>query len=220
MFHNTFHFSRDYRPMPALDRYERDVLDDQEYDNISQSDRLAAEAAMRRRDREEGLLMRRGDRELIYEDSDDEEEPRRKRRMAEKAAAGEIDDEDMVESIENLEDTKGMSVKEWVSMLGPRTEIANRFKSFLRNYVNSKGQYVFKDRIRRMCESNHSSLEVNFRVCPCTLVLCKISKSSFKLFSRWSLLHWLQRNMFWLFSCLMPLLKCWPSLMKLPRNLS
>lgn len=35
--------------------------------------------------------------------------------------------EEGIESIENLEDTKGYTTKEWVSMLGPRTEIANRF---------------------------------------------------------------------------------------------
>jgi DNA replication licensing factor MCM2 len=52
--------------MPALDRYDTDVLDDEEYDNISQTERAAAEAAMRRRDREEGILTRRGDLELIY----------------------------------------------------------------------------------------------------------------------------------------------------------
>lgn len=68
----------------------------------------------------------------------------------------------MIESIENLEDTKGHSVKEWVSMLAPRTEIGNRFKNFLRNYVNAKGQYVYKERIRRMCENNYSSFEVEF----------------------------------------------------------
>lgn len=68
----------------------------------------------------------------------------------------------MIESIENLEDTKGHTVKEWVSMLAPRTEIANRFKSFLRNFVNSKKQYVYKDKIRRMCEKNYSSFEVEF----------------------------------------------------------
>lgn len=60
----------------------------------------------------------------------------------------------MIESIENLEDTKGYSVKEWVMMLGPRTEISNRFKSFLRTHMNSKGQYMYKERIRHMCESN------------------------------------------------------------------
>lgn len=60
----------------------------------------------------------------------------------------------MVESIENLEDTKGYTIKEWVTMLVPRTEIANRFKNFLRTYVNQKGQYEYKERIRRMCENN------------------------------------------------------------------
>ncbi|XP_033608678.1 DNA replication licensing factor Mcm2 isoform X2 [Cryptotermes secundus] len=150
--------------MPALDRYETDVLDDEEYDDISQTERAAAEAAMRRRDREEGILTRRGDLELIYEDSDEEEAPRRKRQRAEKAAAGELGDEEMIESIENLEDTKGHTIKEWVSMLGPRTEIANRFKSFLRNYVNSKGHYLYKERIRRMCESNRSSFVVEFPI--------------------------------------------------------
>lgn len=67
----------------------------------------------------------------------------------------------MIESIENLEDTKGHSIKEWVTMLGPRTEIANRFKNFLRNHVNSRGAYLYKDKIRRMCENNESSFEVS-----------------------------------------------------------
>lgn len=60
----------------------------------------------------------------------------------------------MIESIENLEDTKGHSVKEWVNMLAPRNEIANRFKNFLRTYSDPKGQYIYKERIRHMCESN------------------------------------------------------------------
>nr|CAD7433484.1 unnamed protein product [Timema monikensis] len=154
----------DYRPMPALDRYDRDNLDEDDYEDISQTDRQAAELAMKRRDREEGILTRRGDLELIYEDSDEDEAPRRKRRLAEKAATGELEDVDMIESIENLEDTKGHTTKEWVSMLGPRTEIANRFKSFLRNFVNSKGHYIYKDRIRRMCELNHCSFIVEFPI--------------------------------------------------------
>lgn len=47
-------------------------------------------------------------------------------------------------------------------MIGPRTEIANRFKSFLRNHVNAKGNYVFKERMRRMCENNESSFLVDY----------------------------------------------------------
>lgn len=68
----------------------------------------------------------------------------------------------MIESIENLQDTKGHTVAEWVAMLGPRTEISNRFKNFLRNDVTSNGSYLYKEKIRRMVESNFCSLEVEF----------------------------------------------------------
>ena len=139
--------------MPHLDRYETGNIDDDDYEAMSVGERMAAEEELRRRDRERGII-RRDDRELFYEESDDEEDPRRKRRMAEKAAAGETDEAEMIESIENLEDTKGHTVKEWVCMIGPRTEIANRFKNFLRTYINSRGQYVYQEKIRKMCESN------------------------------------------------------------------
>ncbi|ENN76347.1 DNA replication licensing factor Mcm2 [Dendroctonus ponderosae] len=150
----------DYRAMPHLDQYDQRNLDNEDYDAMTIEDRLAAEAELRQRDRELGIL-RRDDRELFY-DREDDEDPRNKRRRAEKAATGEMDDQDMIESIENLEDTKGYTIKEWVVMMGPRTEISNRFKNFIRTYVNSRGQYVYKEKIRRMCENNQSSLIVEF----------------------------------------------------------
>ncbi|XP_076673619.1 DNA replication licensing factor Mcm2 [Andrena cerasifolii] len=152
----------DYRPMPALDRYDPDVVDDEQYSEMSQGERAVAETAMLKRDREAGII--RDDRYLLYDESDEDEVQVRKRRMAEKAATGEIEDAEMIESIENLEDTKGHSVKEWVSMLGPRTEISNRFKSFLRTHTNAKGQYMYKERIRHMCESNQSSFTMEFPI--------------------------------------------------------
>lgn len=145
--------------MPHLDRYDDRILDDEDYDQMSVGERLAAEEDLRRRDREMGIT-RRDDRELFYDESDDEEGPRQKRRRAEKAAAGEVEDTEMIESIENLEDTKGYSIKDWVVMMGPRTEIANRFKNFLRTYVNSKGQYVYKEKMRRMCENNQVIVDI------------------------------------------------------------
>ncbi|XP_037051342.1 DNA replication licensing factor Mcm2 [Bradysia coprophila] len=151
----------DYRPRPELDHYDETMLDEEVYSDLSQADRAAAEAEMRRRDR--ALGIHRDDRDLIYDKSDpDDEIPRAKRRAAEKAAELETEDQDMIESIENLEDTKGHSTKEWVSMLGPRTEIANRFKSFLRSFVDDKGQYIYRDSIRRMCEQNQSSFVVAY----------------------------------------------------------
>ncbi|XP_026468705.1 LOW QUALITY PROTEIN: DNA replication licensing factor Mcm2-like [Ctenocephalides felis] len=159
----------DYRPMPALDRYDSDVLDDDDYDNITQADRAAAEQAMRRRDRAMGV--HRDERDLVFGDMSEDEDGdagyskrSKTQRSTDFEKDIELEDQDMIESIENLEDTKGHSTKEWVSMLGPRTEIANRFKGFLRTYVNAKGQYIYKERIRRMCESNKSSFSVEFPI--------------------------------------------------------
>lgn len=58
---------RDYRPIPALDRYEAEGLDMDEEDlsELSPGARAAAEEAMRRRDREEGISGRLG-RGLLY----------------------------------------------------------------------------------------------------------------------------------------------------------
>lgn len=85
-------------------------------------------------------------------DEEDEERPARKRRQVERATEDGEEDEEMIESIENLEDLKGHSVREWVSMAGPRLEIHHRFKNFLRTHVDSHGHNVFKERISDMCK--------------------------------------------------------------------
>ena len=58
----------------------------------------------------------------------------------------------MIESIENLEDMKGHSVREWVSLAAPRLEIYNRFKNFLCTFVDDKGHNLYREKIRQMCE--------------------------------------------------------------------
>lgn len=153
---------RDYAPNPRLDRYDPAILDDEEaYSVLSEGERRAAEMEMNRRDRAAGI--HRDDRDLMYDKSDDESDVgRSKRRRAEKAIEGTEEEEEMIESIENLEDTKGHTIKEWVSMLGPRTEISNRFKNFLRTFIDEKGQHTYRDRIRKMCEQNKSSFVVVF----------------------------------------------------------
>lgn len=50
--------------MPALDRYDPNIADDNDYSDISQGDRVAAEREMRKRDREAGIA--RDDRDLLY----------------------------------------------------------------------------------------------------------------------------------------------------------
>lgn len=152
----------DYMPNPHLDNYDPEMLDDEDnFSELSFSERRAAEMEMNRRDRAAGV--HRDDRDLMYDKSDDENDiPRAKRRAAEKAIEGTEEDTEMIESIENLEDTKGHSIKEWVSLLGPRTEIENRFRNFLKTFVDEKGQHVYRDRIKKMCEQNKSSVNVNF----------------------------------------------------------
>ncbi|KAM9324411.1 DNA replication licensing factor MCM2 [Gastrophryne carolinensis] len=155
---------RDYRPISELDVYEAEGLDDEDVEDLTASQREAAEQAMRMRDRETGRDLGRMRRGLLY-DSDDEEEdrPARKRRLAERAAEGAPEeDEEMIESIENLEDMKGYSVREWVSMAATRLEIYHRFKNFLRTHVDEHGHNVFKEKISDMCKDNKESLVVNY----------------------------------------------------------
>ena len=57
--------------------------------------------------------------------------------------------------IENLEEMKGHSVREWVSMAAPRAEIKTRFKNFLGTHVNENGVNVYREKIRQMCEGRY-----------------------------------------------------------------
>ncbi|KAL5013410.1 hypothetical protein ScPMuIL_007680 [Solemya velum] len=155
---------QDYRAIPALDVYDREVLDEDDYSDISEGQRQAAEREIRQREREEGLLTGRMRRGLMYEESDDEDDRPKRRRMAERAAQGDMEEEEMVESIENLEDMKGHSVREWVTMLGPKTEIKNRFKNFLRTFVDAKGANVYREKIRQMVEANRESLAIDYNM--------------------------------------------------------
>ncbi|KAG7268402.1 hypothetical protein CRUP_016276 [Coryphaenoides rupestris] len=159
---------RDYRAIPELDRYEAEGLDldEEELSELSPGARAAAEEAMRRRDRQQGLSGR-VHRGLLYdsEDEDDERPGARRRRLAERAAEGgaaDGEDDEMIESIENLEDMKGHTVREWVSMSAPRLEIYHRFKNFLRTHVDENGHNVFKEKISDMCKENKESLVVNY----------------------------------------------------------
>lgn len=63
LFYSLLVTHSDYRHIPELDVYDRDNLDDSEYSMLSEGDRVAAEAHMRKRDRDEGRPaggMRRG----------------------------------------------------------------------------------------------------------------------------------------------------------------
>jgi len=155
----------DYRANPELDRFDPALLDEEEYEALSEGERQAAEASMRKRDREGGRNEGRMRRGLIYDDEDEDEAPRRKRRqMAEMEVDDQNEDPDALESIENLEDTKGKPIREHVAQLGIRKEIMNRFKNFIRTFTDEKGEAVFQVKIREMCKANRSSFEVDYNI--------------------------------------------------------
>jgi len=58
---------RDYRPIPELDVYDQRALDDdQEFSDLSMSERLAAEREMRKREREEAVATGRMRPGILY----------------------------------------------------------------------------------------------------------------------------------------------------------
>lgn len=65
-----------------------------------------------------------------------------------------------LESIENLEDMKGMSVVVWVQQPNVRAEIKNRFKNFLRTFIDEHDKSVYAERVVQMARDNKQSLQV------------------------------------------------------------
>lgn len=62
--------SREYEPIPELDVYEREGLDDEEQDNeLTMEARLSAEREMSRRDRMMGISQGRMRHGLLYGES-------------------------------------------------------------------------------------------------------------------------------------------------------
>ncbi|RWS29807.1 DNA replication licensing factor mcm2-like isoform X1 [Leptotrombidium deliense] len=153
----------DYRPIPELDVYDVKDIDDADVSDISFGDRIAAEREMKARDRAERTGdMRRG----IFDSSSELDDIRatraakKLRHLAEKAT----EEYQHFENIENLEDTRGLSVREWVVQIAPKREIYNRFKNFLRTYVDERGKNLFREKIRQMSEENKQSFELDYNI--------------------------------------------------------
>ncbi|VDP20186.1 unnamed protein product [Schistosoma margrebowiei] len=107
-------------------------------------------------------------RMLALKLNEEEEEiiPARRRRIAERVAAGDegdLEPEGVLESIENLEDMKGMSVVEWVQQPVTRQEIKNRFKAFLRTFLDENDRNVYAERIVQMARENKHSLHIDYQ---------------------------------------------------------
>lgn len=161
----------DYRPVPELDRYDPEQVDEEDFEDMDIDDRLKAEREMKMRDKKEGRSVAQGriKDSLLYselsEDLDAESQTHRsKRKFHDLGSQGEQGTDEPIESIENLDVMKGHGLREWVKMIGPKTEIYNRFKNFLKTIVDENGHNVFREKIRYMVETNHQSLVVDYNL--------------------------------------------------------
>lgn len=159
---------RDYVPIPELDHYEEEHLDEGSVSEMSIGERIAAEATLRERDRAEGRRTKARRGLDIFDDILDTESQasfRQIKRRRRAAAAMDTDaGEPETETIDNIEDTRGMSEKEWLSQRATKNEIRNRFKNLLKTYVDEAGRSVFKEKLRTMTEFNQQSFELEYNI--------------------------------------------------------
>lgn len=161
---------RDYEAVPELDHYEEEHLDDSAVSDMSIGERIAAEATLRQRDILEGRRMRSRRGFDLFDDMSDVDsqsnfaQMKRRRQLAENALRGQTDAEAQTETIDNLEDTRGMTPREWLSQRATRNEIRNRFKNLLKTYVDDNGRSVFKEKLRTMTELNRQSFELEYTI--------------------------------------------------------
>ena len=77
--------------------------------------------------------------------------------------AGEDAADDEGDKIENIEDTKGYPLLEWVQKPEIRREIKLRFSEYLRTTRDDQGHPIYRDKIKQMVMENKQSLEVDYK---------------------------------------------------------
>ncbi|KAG0706135.1 MCM-domain-containing protein [Suillus ampliporus] len=172
----------DYAPNELLDRYsDRDIDDEEDYEEMSAGARRAAEARMNRRDRLErsgkqgSRAANRGRAPQFLEDDDMDDEDalgdglgvarmkrRTRRQYDERRDVDDVDGMDDEIPLEQLSDIKAKSIVEWIANDRVRQSIVKHFRQFLMTYVDENGASVYGQRIRNLGETNAESLEVSY----------------------------------------------------------
>eukprot|EP00055_Hartaetosiga_balthica_P011307 m.50870 g.50870 ORF g.50870 m.50870 type:complete len:903 (+) comp7538_c0_seq1:90-2798(+) len=169
---------RDYREIKHLDTYDPQMLDEEDYEDLSLDARRVAEREMAKRDAIDAMRVRGKTRVPVGlgfgrddDEADEDEEPElgrvtaRHRRLAERVAgqeAGELEEDEDETVIESLSDRKGKTLREWVTFDPVKREIYNRFKNFLRTATDEDGQSIYGKKIQDMCQANGESLIVSY----------------------------------------------------------
>ncbi|KAJ1816242.1 MCM DNA helicase complex subunit, partial [Coemansia sp. RSA 2675] len=161
---------REYQRNATLDTYDPAMLDDgTEYGAMDPADRARVEARLRRRDGEAAAAASRIPLAFMQDDGDDDGDAWGRRRGARQskhahllAAAAAAQDTERVLTLDELRDTRGLSVAAWVSEAAPRQTIAREFRRFLLSYTDDHGASVYGERIRQLGAANGESLEVAY----------------------------------------------------------
>jgi DNA replication licensing factor MCM2 len=170
---------RDYQRIEALDTYGTEGMDDRDYDNMDTDARQAAEATLSRRDREHG-----GRNDGFYgmldnmEEEEDEEARQARRGNFARRVEDDVEEEEDETDEEDLDgddqvnlEAFDVPLREWIAQDRTRREIQRKFRAFLRHYTGEaedentrrrRGNGIYEQKIRAMCASNLSTLQVSY----------------------------------------------------------
>jgi len=155
----------DYRAIPELDTYEQEGMDEEEYSELSETDRRAAEEELDRREIAESrgrgpsaFMAEEFERDMNYALLS------RHRALQRNISTG-MDEMAIEEESEELaldfEDPKGQLAK-WIQE--PRTVrwIRRNFRRFLLEFRDEHGNEIYHQKITEMCSENKQSLEISY----------------------------------------------------------
>eukprot|EP00934_Nitzschia_sp_Nitz4_P006353 Nitzschia sp. Nitz4//scaffold46_size129759//88941//92009//NITZ4_003514-RA/size129759-processed-gene-0.75-mRNA-1//-1//CDS//3329552634//6343//frame0 len=162
---------RDYQRIEALDHYGTEGLDDRDYDAMDLDQRRAAEAELDHRDRATGRNDGLYGAALDTLEAEEDEDARRARRgffAAEEDAEDEETDEEDLDGEDRVNiEAFDVPLREWISQQRTRKEIQRKFRVFLRHFTKDnqrrrRGNGLYEQKIRTMCASNLSALQVSY----------------------------------------------------------
>ena len=159
---------KDYQANPALDHYEAQGIDEQQYDMMDPQDRRAVDREL---DEEARERMRQADRRgrvpdamMMDDDSEMHDEDAMARRLRQERVGARVEDDHLDDDrFIDMEEQKG-ELKDWLKEPKTITFIRNAFNKFLRHFRESeeKDTELYEERINEMCHNNKQSLEVTY----------------------------------------------------------
>ena len=154
---------KDYRRIEELDRYDEEILDNNEYDEMSAQARMDAEKALAERDRED---QGRGTRlpaalQDDSDDSDDEAEEAYRRRIRSQFQSAAHPEMEAVEPEPIDLHNFNVPLREWIQRTEVVAEVKRRFADFLRNFKRDNA-HKYREVIGEMCAQNAQSLLVSY----------------------------------------------------------